>query len=167
MKARKPLRRISEKRLKELNGSGFSGLHHNSTIARNLCNAITAARKSSSINLEQSGKTQSGQTPMDLYSVESIENQYSQNRARKPLKERSGKERKPIKKQSEKQRTRLKRLAEVRRKWWEEAEKSGDPLKCGICNEPIYKFEQLASDHIEPGHGKSDSETNLQPAHFT
>lgn len=46
-----------------------------------------------------------------------------------------------------------------------DAQVSHKPLVCGICDEEIRYFEDLASDHIEPGSAKSDSETNLHPAH--
>lgn len=71
----------------------------------------------------------------------------------------------PVRKISSTQRKRLKRLAEIRKRWWTEKERDGVDLICGICHTAIHYFEDLDSDHIEPGHGKSDNESNLQPAH--
>ena len=53
----------------------------------------------------------------------------------------------------------------VRTKWW--GERYGQ-LKCGICGRPIYTWDDLVPDHIEPGKMggcKDHSEENLQPAH--
>lgn len=125
MQPRKPLRRISAKRMKRLNGRGSLGF--NSTIARKPCFTINSIGKYQKIDNADFPK--------------------------------------PINKQSSKQKARLHKLAAVRARWWKEANKISSPLICGICDESINSFEELASDHIEPGHGKSDSETNLQPAH--
>jgi hypothetical protein len=157
MKPRKPIRKISLKRLKELSGKGFS-LNHNSTIRRKLCNAITAGKK----YLE----SRSIQTHTDLDSVPLSMYPQTKNPVKIYSSASYGKQRNPVNKQSTKQKARLHKLAAIRARWWKESQASGKPLICGICDEEILYFEDLASDHIEPGHGKSDSETNLQPAHF-
>lgn len=69
---------------------------------------------------------------------------------------------------SESQSARLGRLLQVRLKWWRESRDSGADLICGICHKPITRYEELASDHREPGKMggcRNDAEENLQPAH--
>jgi len=159
MKPRKPLKKISDKRLKmlkEANGNIFS-LQHNSTIRRKLCNAQSAEQK-----LLVPTYTQ---TPTASHSVNLHRFRLNKKHAKTNLSANVGKQRKPVNKQSTKQKARLQKLAATRQRWWDEAQASGKPLNCGICDEEIRMQEELASDHIEPGNGKSDSETNLQPTH--
>jgi len=165
MKSKKPLRKISEKRRKEIASNGLR-LGYNSTIRRKPCNAITAEKKSSLTNLETLSPMESGQTHTDSYSAGLI--QHRKTFHRKPVKKylnaNFGKKLKPINRQSTKQKARLQKLAAIRLKWWNEAQSRGKTLICGICDEPIWTFEDLASDHIIPGNPRDDSESNLQPA---
>lgn len=157
MKTRKPIRKISERRLKELSGNGIS-LHHNSTIRRKPCTAMNAGKKYR--------ESRSIQTHTDLDSVPLSMYQQSKNPVKIYLRGNYGsKQRNPVNKISTKQKARLQKLAATRARWWKTSQEKSIPLICGICDEPILYFEDLASDHIEPGHGKSDSETNLQPTH--
>jgi len=151
MKSKKPLRKISEKRRKEIASSGLR-LGYNSTIRRKPCNAnvIGVPRKSIQRTAIVSSRT------VDLNSALATVNIY--------LEINFGKKRKPINRQSAKQRARLQKLAAIRLKWWNEAQSRGKTLICGICDEPIWTFEDLASDHIIPGNPRDDSESNLQPA---
>lgn len=151
MKVPKPIKRISEKRLAKLIGSG--SFQFNSTLRRTSCNAITAGRK---FRTQEEPRT----SLETLCSAEDLPTHASSRSFQK-----CGTERKPIKKQSERQKLRLRKLEQVRKGWWKESESSGKPLICGICDEQIWHFEDLASDHIEPGSAKSDCETNLQPSH--
>ncbi len=128
MKSKKPLRKISEKRRKEIASSGLR-LGYNSTIRRKPCSMTSLVKKSEKTDYAVS-----------LY-----------------LK-------KKINRQSAKQKARLQKLAAIRLKWWNEAQSHGKTLICGICHEPIWTFEDLASDHIIPGNPRDDSESNLQPA---
>lgn len=158
MQPRKPLRKVSLKRqkmLQEENGKFF--FSHNSTIRRKPWSVTNAEKKQESRN---------PQTSTDLSSVTPWTYPTTGKPVRTHLSENSGKQRKPIRKQSKKQQERLKNLASTRLKWWTDTRSSDEPLMCGICDEEIIYFEDLASDHIRPGHGKSDCETNLQPAHF-
>jgi 5-methylcytosine-specific restriction endonuclease McrA len=68
--------------------------------------------------------------------------------------------RKPPNRISAKQRGKIEDRKELCRKWWAEGRRV-----CGICHEPINTFEEMVPDHIEPGSGKSEDESNLQPAH--
>jgi hypothetical protein len=156
MKPRTPIRKISTKRLKELSGNGIL-LHHNSTIRRKPCNAMNAERKYLALR----------NTPMltDSDSVILLTCQTDKNAAKTNSGANFGKQRKPINKQSTKQKARLQKLAQVRERWWRNSQEKSVPLICGICDEEIRTREELASDHIEPGHGKSDEISNLQPAH--
>ena len=157
MKSKKPLRKISEKRRKEIASSGLR-LGYNSTIRRKPCNAqnaklnykarITCSFTGSTSVSRVLQKTNSSQSPI----------------AEKSLRESYGKQRKPVNKQSAKQKARLQKLAAIRLRWWNEAQSHGKTLICGICDEPIWTFEDLASDHIIPGNPRDDSESNLQPA---
>jgi 5-methylcytosine-specific restriction endonuclease McrA len=155
MKAPKPIRRMSEKQKAKLIGSG--SFQFNSTIRRTSCNAITAG--------SQFRESKNTPTCTDSDSAPRLKFQSSRNAAKTYLSASFGKQRKPVKKQGERQKLRLRKLEQVRKGWWKESESSGKPLICGICDEQIWHFEDLASDHIEPGSAKSDSETNLQPSH--
>ena len=155
MKTKKPLRKISAKRMRELTSSGLR-LEHNSTIARKPCNAITAARES----ISQKTISLSGNRTIPVHSGSAL-----RDASRISISNSGRKQRKPVNKQSVKQKLRLQKLAAVRQKWWLEAQASGKPLNCGICDEEIRTREELASDHIAPGHGKSDEISNLQPSH--
>ena len=73
-----------------------------------------------------------------------------------------------VRKITAKQRLRLAALSDIRDTWWRESEESGEPLICGICDEPITRPTDLDSDHIQPGKlggCRDDSPANLQPAH--
>jgi len=156
MKIRKPMRKISAKRMQELTSSGLR-LGFNSTIARKPCTAITAVENSNAENYLGI-----------VENYDSVSAKASLTVAQHVIRNSKvifGSRHKPISKQSKKQKARLQGLAAIRERWWQEAQASGKPLNCGICDEEIRTREELASDHIEPGHGKSDSETNLQPAH--
>jgi len=158
MKTRKPLNKISERRKKQLE-SGVLRLGYNSTIRRKPCNAqnaklnykarITCSFTGSTSVSRVLQKTNSSQSPI----------------AKKSLRESYGKQRKPINRQSAKQKVRLQKLAAIRLRWWNEAQSHGKTLICGICDEEIRTREELESDHIEPGHGKADEISNLQPSH--
>lgn len=67
---------------------------------------------------------------------------------------------KRVKQITQHQRDRLAALKVIRDRWWSEGRRM-----CGICHKPILTREEYTLDHIEPGHGKSDHESNLQPAH--
>lgn len=72
------------------------------------------------------------------------------------------------KKISAKQEKRLAALKIVRLSWWHLHELDGGDLLCHICHLPIKKFEDLASDHDEPGKMggcRNDAPENLKPAH--
>jgi hypothetical protein len=160
MKTPKPIRRISEKQKAKLIGSG--SFQFNSTLRRNPCNAITAAR---------SYKTKSAirNTCKHSDSISALQGQTKTNSSQSAFAEKDssasfGNQRKPVKRQSEKQKARLQKLAAVHLNWWTESVSSGKPLICGICDEEIRSFEDLASDHINPGLAKSDDISNLQPA---
>lgn len=188
MKPRKPLKKISDKRLKtlkETNGNLF--LQHNSTIRRKpwaehlvgqqirpklkiskspkdsnseTCNAITADRKYENTRVANRLENTSSPVTTDLISVLPY-----LKHAGLTSRSNFGKQRKPVNKQSAKQRARLQRLAQVRERWWKESQSYGETIICGICDEPIWAFEDLASDHRIPGTFRDDSEINLQPSH--
>jgi hypothetical protein len=159
MKPPKPLRKVSKSRERMLNSeTGKVFLKFNSTIRRESCNAITAARKYVDSRALESLGLRKGTV--------SISANPSWRIADSNFKGNFGKQRKPVKKQSEKQKSRLQYLACVRRNWWKDSMASNKPLICGICDEEIRYFEDLASDHIEPGTAKKDSLDNLQPAHI-
>lgn len=145
------IKRISHKRLQQ----EFGGKIPFSTLRRTSCNATTAEKKS---NAAMSSSLDSISASRNSLTI-------SAPHVRKTLALHFGKPRKPVKKQSEIQKARLQKLANIRRVWWMDAQVSHKPLVCGICDEEIRYFEDLASDHIEPGSAKSDSETNLHPAH--
>jgi len=157
MKQRKPLRKISAKRLKMLNeGNGNHSYFPNSTIRRKPCDAMNAEKKQESRSPQTS--TDSSSATRSTYRLKkSVAKTYSS--------ENFGSKRKPVKKQSKKQQARLRHLASIRLKWWTDTRSSSKPLMCGICDEEVRVFEDLDSDHVIPGHGKSDSESNLQPSH--
>lgn len=176
MNPKKPLRKVSKSRERMLSGeSGKDFLKFNSTIRRDSCQAVSQI-----ILTKQSGLNRSKVNPCDaiaagrnfrmqeglrtsLETLCSAEDLLTHVSSRSSLK--CGTERKPIKNQSKRQKLRLRKLAAVRLNWWTESQAGGKPLICGICDEEIQYFEDLASDHIEPGSAKSDSETNLQPSH--
>ena len=161
MKQRQPIRKMSERRLKELSGNGIS-LHHNSTIRRKPCR-----KKSNDVTIVDRNYAEAGNTQGDI-PIPNITDSISAHHCLKPAVTHSqsnfGKQRKPVNKQSAKQKERLQKLAAVRLKWWKEAQSHGKTLICGICDEPIWTLEDLASDHIIPGNPRDDSESNLQPA---
>src|SRR6185369_1366056 len=201
MKQRKPLRKISVKRMKmlqEANGKFFYS--HNSTIRRKPCDATNAVEKFSqhtapsirglnsaetirknppvlmnsgvrrqipcdAMNAEKKQESRSPQTFTDLSSATRSTYRLKRSAARTSSSANFGNKRKPVRKQSKKQQARLRKLASIRANWWQESITKSRPLLCGVCDEEIRFFDDLDSDHIEPGHGKSDSETNLQPAH--
>ena len=161
MKQPKRLRKVSPSRERMLSSeSGRNFLLHNSTIRRKPCNAITAVRKYGDTKVE----TRKGNTWL-LSSLDSISVNPFTEHASTVLPSNYTKQRKPVRKQSKKQQARLTKLASIRQRWWRESQETGRPLSCGICDEEIRSFEDLASDHVEPGNAKSDSENNLQPAH--
>jgi hypothetical protein len=159
MNQRFPLKKMSEKQKAKLLSLGQ--LQHNSTFRRKPCNAMNVEQRSKRkrfITVERDFSSVS-RTP-----IVSNETFTLDRHALRPSKESFGKQRKPVKKQSGKQKDRLRRLAAIRLRWWKDSKASGQPLICGICYEEILHFEDLASDHIEPGSAKSDHESNLQPA---
>lgn len=68
---------------------------------------------------------------------------------------------KAVNKVSNKQKKRLAALKVIRDRWWSEGKRT-----CGICRRFIMERDEYTLDHIIPGHGKSDHESNLQPAHW-
>lgn len=156
MKQRTAIRKISEKRAKQLAESGVS-LHFNSTIRIKPCNAITAIKHSGIPRLRLTRKSPQ-EISLNSISVVSDATPNTRTKYGKPQRRYA-----PINKQSAKQKARLQKLAAIRERWWREAQASGKPLSCGICDEEIRTREELASDHEIPGTFRDDSK--IQPAH--